>query len=127
MAVEMATPGRAGLMRSLVTARAPAKPAKTATSRSRSVGEVLDSISGVTSVVMGADPRRAPNAMARITPPTSARAAFPTSAAFPLIIPRAMPKMGVMSGDTSIAPMTTAALLATRPRLAMREAAEIRA
>ena len=127
MAVEMATPGRTGLMRSSITARVPANPANTATRRSKRVGSVRASISEVTSVVKGSDPNRAPKNMARITPPNSARTARPKSWVSPRTMPRDMPNMGVMSGETSMAPMTTATLFKTRPRLAIKEAAEMSA
>ena len=35
-------------------------------------------------------------------------------------MPRLIPKIGVMSGDTSIAPMTTAVLFAIKPMLAIK-------
>ena len=85
------------------------------------------SISLVTSCTTGNEPNTAPKATAKNTPPNSALKAWESRGVSPRTMPRAMPKMGVIRGETSMAPMTTAALLATRPRLAMSEAAEIRA
>jgi len=42
-------------------------------------------------------------------------------------MPRERPKMGDISGETSMAPMITAGLLATRPRLAISAAVAISA
>ena len=56
---------------------------------------------------------------AATTPTISARAARPRSRGSPRTSARAMPKMGVINGATSMAPMTTAVLLATRPKLAI--------
>ncbi len=55
----------------------------------------------------------------KATPPNSASSAFRSNATSPRDSASAMPKIGVMSGETSIAPITTAALSASSPNAAM--------
>ena len=53
------------------------------------------------------------------TPPNSAMAACRNRRKSPRESARAMPKIGAIKGETSIAPMTTAALLASKPKAAI--------
>jgi len=64
-------------------------------------------------------PRIYPISTAAKTPAISARMALPRSMASPRMSPSEMPKIGVIKGATSMAPITTAVLLVIRPKLAI--------
>ncbi len=83
--------------------------------RSYIVGVVLASISAVVPRLYGRKPIIAPIATLSATPIASAvRLAF-RSLLSPEISASAMPKIGPISGATSIAPMITAALFESSP------------
>ena len=117
--VAIATPGNAGLVRSSTSARPPASPARPATNRSSKFGLVRASISGVTSSANGNRPRTTANATISSTPPNSATNALRNKRRSPRESANAMPKIGAISGETSMAPITTAALLASKPKAAI--------
>ncbi len=120
MAVAIATPGSAGLTFSSIIAYEPANPASTATNRSSSVGLTLESISGVASRARGRKPNNAEKNIASTVPTTTDLSEFAKSLASPSTSPREEPMIGVIRGDTSIAPMITAVLLAMRPKAAIK-------
>ncbi|MEA2080783.1 MAG: hypothetical protein U9P00_13200 [Pseudomonadota bacterium] len=84
-----------------------------------SVGRVRATISGVTSRVNGIMPSRTPSAIEITTPPVTAAKERATNGILPRVSPTATPNIGVINGETSIAPMTTAGLLAMRPKPAI--------
>ena len=69
----------------------------------------------------GSKPMRNATPTAIMTPNTSAESAFQKSAESPRSMARVMPKIGVIRGETSMAPIITAVLLAIKPMLAIRD------
>ncbi len=68
---------------------------------------------------IGSEPSAAETDTASSTPPNSAAKDLRNSPMSPRTSARETPKMGVISGETSIAPMTTAGLFSSSPNAAM--------
>ena len=93
--------------------------ARTATKRSSKVGRTLDSISGVASSARGKNPNSAEKKIAKTVPTTTDLIELAKSLVSPITRPNDDPIIGVIRGETNIAPIITAVLLAISPNAAI--------
>ena len=120
-ATAMATPGMLAerrCSRDAVTT-APARPDAMAMARSSSVGRVRAAISGVISENGNSTVSSAARAITPTAPTTTVRPACSASRPSPTASAIDRPRRGPSRGATSIAPITTAVALSSRPSVAM--------
>ncbi len=125
-AAAIATPGKAAVASVLHKAYATAIPEASATPKSSNVGCVLDRTCWVNGSLRGRRPIKRPINRARKEPRATAPRVRRKKRVSPSTMARPVPAMGDIKGATSMAPITTAAELASNPNAAMAAARPIK-